>query len=505
VSRGSGLPSPRRRWSATSLRVRLIATVVALAAGGLAVAGVATTASLHHYLLVRVDDQLRDAAGPIAHFGGPQGGSPSPDRFAQGPGRGTGGRSLPGQFYIQQFNAAGTPTLTRSAPLAAPSPPKLPTLTIAQARARAGAPFTVSSTSGSSQWRVITQVLTDGSGSIAVATSLSDLNHTVMHLVLIETLIGVVVLVLIGSAGWLLIRRSLRPLVTVEHTAAAIAAGDLSQRVPEGSQRTEVGRLSRALNGMLAQIEGAFAHERRSEQQARASEQRMRRFVADASHELRTPLTSIRGFAELYRMQGKTPPEDLRRMMRRIEAEATRMGLLVEDLLVLARLDQQRPLEQTTVDLLAIAHDAVHDARVLAPDRAIDLTVDGSLAPIVTGDEARLRQVVHNLMSNALTHTPDGSAITVALSTDGAAEQAVLAVSDRGPGIEGSDTDRVFERFYRADTSRSRQAGGNGLGLSIVAGLVAAHGGSVIVRDRDGGGSTFLVSLPLQIDRSILQ
>jgi two-component system OmpR family sensor kinase len=500
VSRGSGGPQSRRRLtSGTSLRVKLVATVVALAAGGLAVAGVATTASLHHYLLVRVDDQLRDAAtGPIAHFAGAPGGSPSAGRFGQEPGRGAGGRSLPGQFYIQQFNAAGTPTLTRSAPLAAPSPPKLPTLTIAQARQRAGTPFTVASASGSSQWRVVTQVLADGSGSVAVATSLSDLNHTVMHLVLIETLIGVVVLVLIGSAGWLLIRRSLRPLVTVEHTAAAIAAGDLSQRVPDGSQRTEVGRLSRALNGMLAQIEDAFAHERRSEQQARASEQRMRRFVADASHELRTPLTSIRGFAELYRMQGTTPPEDPSRMMQRIETEATRMGLLVEDLLVLARLDQQRPLEQTTVDILAIAHDAVHDARLLAPDRAIDLTVDGALAPIVTGDEARLRQVVHNLMSNALTHTPGGSPITVAVSTDGAAEQAVLAVSDRGSGIDGSDTQRVFERFYRADTSRSRQAGGNGLGLSIVAGLVAAHGGSVAVADRDGGGATFVMSLPLR-------
>jgi two-component system OmpR family sensor kinase len=181
------------------------------------------------------------------------------------------------------------------------------------------------------------------------------------------------------------------------------------------------------------------------------------------------------------------------------------MGVLVEDLLVLARLDQQRPLEQTTVDILAIAHDAVHDARLLAPDRAIDLTVDGSLAPLVTGDEARLRQVVHNLMSNALVHTPGGSPITVAVSTDGAAEQAVLAVSDRGSGIDDADTDRVFERFYRADTSRSRQAGGNGLGLSIVAGLVAAHGGSVAVADREGGGATFAMSLPLQIDRSILQ
>jgi two-component system, OmpR family, sensor kinase len=341
-------------------------------------------------------------------------------------------------------------------------------------------------------------VLPDGSGSVAVATSLSDLNHTVTHLVMIETLIGVVVLLLIGSGGGLLIRRSLHPLTAVEHTAAAIAAGDLSQRVPNASDRTEVGRLSRALNGMLAQIEGAFAHERHSEQQARASEQRMRRFVADASHELRTPLTSILGFAELYRMKGAVPPEDLSRTMRRIEDEATRMGLLVEDLLLLARLDQQRPLEQAPVDLLPLARDAVHDATVLAPDREIDLEVDGPAAPTVIGDEARLRQVVHNLVCNALTHTPAGSPVTVRVSTDGEADQVDVEVSDRGPGLDDADTERVFERFFRADASRSRQAGGSGLGLSIVAGLVAAHGGSVTAANRDGGGARFVMSLPLR-------
>jgi two-component system OmpR family sensor kinase len=510
MTRGSGLVGAVRRRRiglAVSLRVKLVATVVALAAAGLAVAGVATTASLHGYLLGRVDNQLRSAAEPIADFGGQRGGTPAspssgtpatPNQDGFGPGPHDGGRALPGQFYVQQFNAAGSPTLTRSAPLAAASPPALPRLTLAQARARSDVPFTVSSTSGSSSWRVVTHVLPDGSGSVAVATSLSDLNHTVTHLVMIETLIGVVVLLLIGSGGWLLIRRSLRPLVAVEHTAAAIAAGDLSQRVPNGSDRTEVGRLSHALNGMLAQIEDAFAHERRSEQQARASEQRMRRFVADASHELRTPLTSIRGFAELYRMDGAVPAEDLPRTMRRIEDEATRMGLLVEDLLLLARLDQQRPLEQAPVDLLPLARDAVHDANVLAPDRTIDLQIDGAAEPTVTGDEARLRQVVHNLVSNALTHTPAGTPVTVRVSTDGQAEQVAVEVSDRGPGLDAGDTDRVFERFYRADSSRSRQAGGNGLGLSIVAGLVAAHGGSVNATNRDGGGARFVMSLPLR-------
>jgi two-component system OmpR family sensor kinase len=223
----------------------------------------------------------------------------------------------------------------------------------------------------------------------------------------------------------------------------------------------------------------------------------MRQVVADASHELRTPLTSIRGFAELYRMSG-APREDLPRMMERIEDEATRMGLLVEDLLLLARLDQQRPLEHGPVDLLALARDAVHDAALLAPDRTIDLQVDARVAAVVTGDEARLRQVVHNLVSNALTHTPAATPVTVRVSTDAASERVVLEVSDRGPGIEDSDAHRVFERFYRADTSRSRQAGGNGLGLSIVAGLVAAHDGSVDVVNRDGGGATFVMSLPVR-------
>jgi two-component system, OmpR family, sensor kinase len=502
MTRGRGLGRARRIGAATSLRVKLVATVVALAAAGLAVAGVATTASLHGYLLGRVDDQLRLAAGPIADFGGQHGGSKASPASADlgrfGPGPHDGTRSLPGQFYVQQFNAAGSPTLTQSTPLAAAAPPALSRLTLAQARATSDAPFTVSSTSGSSSWRVVTHVLPDGSGSVAVATSLSDLNHTVTHLVMIETLIGVVVLLLIGSGGGLLIRRSLHPLTAVEHTAAAIAAGDLSQRVPNASDRTEVGRLSRALNGMLAQIEGAFAHERHSEQQARASEQRMRRFVADASHELRTPLTSILGFAELYRMKGAVPPEDLSRTMRRIEDEATRMGLLVEDLLLLARLDQQRPLEQAPVDLLPLARDAVHDATVLAPDREIDLEVDGPAAPTVIGDEARLRQVVHNLVCNALTHTPAGSPVTVRVSTDGEADQVDVEVSDRGPGLDDADTERVFERFFRADASRSRQAGGSGLGLSIVAGLVAAHGGSVTAANRDGGGARFVMSLPLR-------
>jgi two-component system OmpR family sensor kinase len=224
----------------------------------------------------------------------------------------------------------------------------------------------------------------------------------------------------------------------------------------------------------------------------------MRQFVADASHELRTPLTSIRGFAELYRMGATTEEMDLAHLMNRIETEAARMGIMVEDLLLLARLDQQRPLENEPVDLLVVATDVVNDARVVATDRAITLTMAAAEAPIVRGDESRLRQVMHNLMTNALTHTPAHTPIDVSLhTTTGATPTAVVEVGDRGPGMTAEQQTRIFERFYRVDTSRSRGAGGTGLGLSIVAGLVEAHHGSVAVAARDGGGAVFTVTLPL--------
>ncbi|WP_264990629.1 sensor histidine kinase, partial [Mycobacterium kiyosense] len=272
----------------------------------------------------------------------------------------------------------------------------------------------------------------------------------------------------------------------------AIAGGQLDRRVTERDPRTEVGRLSSALNGMLAQIQEALAASEASAETARTSEERMRRFITDASHELRTPLTTIRGFAELYR-QGAA--SDVSMLLSRIESEASRMGLLVEDLLLLARLDVQRPLESHRVDLLALASDAVHDGRAMGPRRNITMEVlDGPGTPEVLGDEPRLRQVLSNLVANAIQHTPDTADITVRVGTQG--DDAVLEVADQGPGMSQQDADRIFERFYRTDSSRARASGGTGLGLSIVDSLVKAHGGRVTVTTAPGQGCCFRVALP---------
>jgi two-component system OmpR family sensor kinase len=362
----------------------------------------------------------------------------------------------------------------------------------------------IGSVSDDTRWRMTTVTQYDRSGAyvIDVAIPLDEVDHTVAQLRRYVLLVGLGVSLAVAMAGWLAIRRAFIPLTQVEETAEAIASGDLSRRVPEYPDTTEVGRLTAALNGMLNQIERAF--------RARAaSEARTRRFAADASHELRTPLASIRGFAELYR-QGAVPADDVSRTMHRIEDEATRMGGLVEDLLLLARLDEQRPGRNEPVDLLVLAGDAVHDARGLAPTRNVRLLGPGDAldpAPVVvTGDEDRLRQVVANLVANAIRHTPADTPIEIAVGpwdrTGGSSPPAaVLEVRDHGPGLPPEESQRVFERFYRVDSSRSRvHGGGSGLGLSIVAAVVAAHGGTVAVLPTPGGGATFRIVFPIGTD-----
>ena len=400
----------------------------------------------------------------------------------------------------------------------------------------------VGSLSGSDNWQVVAQQIPvvstnffgqsqKSNATLIIGVDLGDINGTISQLAGIDLIVSVIIVVGLAVVGVAIVRASLRPLSDIEKTARAIAAGDLSRRVPDQDPATEVGQLGRSLNSMLAQIETSFDARTRSEAAARRSEERMRQFVADASHELRTPLTAMRGYAEYYRQLGgmqddaqhAEPPEspgsatgsgpahdalgsngrltraDMDRIMQRVEQESARMGVLVEDMLLLARLDQQRPIEHRPVDLLTLAADAVQDARIIAPDRDITLDVGSGAAFLVLGDEVRLRQVIGNLMNNALTHTPDGTPVTVRVLA-GPREpvpSVVLEVADQGPGLPQDQAEHVFERFYRADQARTRTAGGTGLGLAIVAALVAAHDGTVALKTAPGQGATFRITLPL--------
>ncbi|MCV7437823.1 sensor histidine kinase [Mycobacterium seoulense] len=456
------------------LRVGLVAATLVLVACGLAASGIAVTSILRHSLVSRIDQTLLDAS---------RGWAQAPRRQSPPPYEGPDPARPPSKFYVRGIGSDGTAFTAindrNSEPALPPNNDVGPN------------PTTLPSVNGSGiLWRAVS--VRGPHGLTTVAIDLSDVQHTVSSLVWLQIGIGVAVLVVVGIAGFAVVQRSLRPLSEVEQTAAAIAAGQLDRRVPERDPRTEVGRLSLALNGMLAQIQQALASSESSAEKARGSEERMRRFITDASHELRTPLTTIRGFAELYR-QGAA--RDVAMLLSRIESEASRMGFLVDDLLLLARLDVQRPLEHNRVDLLALASDAVHDAQAMDPKRKIAMEVlDGPGTPEVLGDEPRIRQVLSNLVANALQHTPENADVTVRVGTCG--DDAVLEVADEGPGMTEQDASRVFERFYRTDSSRARTSGGTGLGLSIVDSLVRAHGGAVTVTTAPGEGCCFRVTLP---------
>ncbi|MGY1917056.1 sensor histidine kinase [Blastococcus sp. SYSU DS0973] len=466
------------------LRVTLVALMVALLSVALLATGFTTASLLRDYLRDQRDAELRAVVENNLR----------PELVSACL---RSGRPQPNTFYV----ACLTPDSDEPVVIGEPRGPgrdALPDLGVqAIERLREdGRPVTV--WVDGAQWRMASGQL-PGGYTLVVGDDLEGVERAISRLIRIELVVGLALLVLLGATGYVLVRNSLRPLADVERTAAAIAAGDLSRRVPDGDERTEVGRLSTALNGMLARIESAFRAQQASEEQARGSEHRMRRFVADASHELRTPLTSIRGFAELYRQGAVRSEEDVARLMQRIEAEGGRMGLLVEDLLLLARMDQQRPLAMAPVDLAAVAGDAVHDARAVQPDRPISLHLDESLTdvPVVLGDESRLRQVVGNLVTNALTHTPPGTRVQVSVAQDPAdADTLLLRVADDGPGMAADDAARAFERFYRADASRTRAAGGTGLGLAIVSSLAAAHGGSASLATAPGAGLAVTVRLP---------
>jgi two-component system, OmpR family, sensor kinase len=585
----------------TPLRVKMVTAVLALVAIALVAISFVGIAFLKDYLLNGADAQLQELYQNLPHLqNGHNAATVSPEPWLY--------EALLPNEGLQRFGGylppgvSGPAISTDASWLSASTPTSV----------------TVPAQSGSELWRVVAypgQTFYTGPGqqqvgTLIVGVDVTSIYNTIGNLIRIDVIVSVIVLIALFIVGIAVVRASLRPLTDIEKTAGAIAAGDLTRRVPDLDPRTEVGRLGQSLNTMLSQIETAFDARAESELAARRSEERMRQFVADASHELRTPLTAIRGFAEYYRQRGGAaaisgaagslppgsdadravadaggavadaggavadagagaadaggavadagagaadagttvsprhgsnaepaeragsgplPRADLDRIMQRVEQESSRMGGLVEDMLLLARLDQQRPLELRTVDMLTLAADAVHDARVVAPDRSINLTVGSGAALLVLGDEARLRQVVGNLINNAISHTPEGSAIEVRVrlgSLDewrpaaAAARRAaanregqgafaaaspnlqpfpamVFEIADQGPGLTQAQAEHVFERFYRADQARTRQSGGAGLGLAIVAALVAAHGGNVWVESPPGGGAIFRIAIPL--------
>jgi two-component system OmpR family sensor kinase len=346
--------------------------------------------------------------------------------------------------------------------------------------------FTTGSTEGSGKWRVLVTSDPGGDGStVVVAVPLSGVTSALNSLVLTEVAVSIALLILLSTGSWLILRRGLHPLEQMATTAGEITAGDLSQRVSPSGGATEVGQLGLALNTMLDDIEDAF-HERD------VTEQRLRQFLADASHELRTPITSIQGFAELFRVGADHAQVDLPTILRRIEEESARMRLLVEDLLLLARLDETREVEAEPVDLAVLAADACSDA--VAADRDRPVTLDAPEPVVVRGVEAHLRQALANLVSNALSHTPAGTALEVQARRT--ADGAEVTVRDHGPGLDPATLDHVFDRFWQADTARA--GSGSGLGLSIVAGIAAEHGGTATATNAPGGGAAFTLRLPLQ-------
>jgi len=456
--------------------VRLVALLVLLLLVALTLTSIATSAVMRRQLMDSTDSDLRAAAIPTAA-----------QVLTQLLGHHDQG--IPTNYAVRFMPTDGSAPLAVN-PTGERLHPNIPNLALNDARVLNGTLFTVGSTDGDMRWRVVPGALRNGSATFAVAVPLGGVDTTVQAMLSFAIVIGLAVIASCALLGWYGVRRVFRPLTQIEDTAAAIAAGDLTRRIPEPTAGDEVASLSRSLNAMLAQIEASFAVRE-------ASEEGMRQFVADASHELRTPLAAVRGYAELFRQGAVTGPEDVAATMRRIEDESIRMGGLVDDLLLLTRLDGARPLQRVPVDLTVLAADATQDARALAPTRQVRLlALTGVLEPtIIEGDEARLRQVVTNLVGNAVNHTPAGTNIEIAVG--GGAGRARLEVRDHGGGVDPVKARRVFERFYRADPSRGRgNGGGNGLGLAIVAAIVGAHDGQVGVAATPGGGATFVVDLP---------
>ncbi|WP_100448358.1 sensor histidine kinase [Glycomyces xiaoerkulensis] len=486
------------RWERVPLRVRLTAAVLALVAGSLLIISVSTILALHSTFLGTIDQELKDkfetlGLDEVAALSDSEGSSQLGIR--------------PNQYIFSMLNY---PDRRHDLPQ---SQTDAPNFTLADIEAHPEDAFTALAADGSVRWRVYAvsgehlrqtiqenQEGLDPAQQIDSAPSFSDyyalsynLKHfdrTVAGLVWVDVLIGVGVLAGLAALGFGLVRASLAPLRQIENTAAMIAAGNYSQRVPPRDPETEVGRVSMAINSMLGKIESSIRAREYSEGRAHDSERRMREFIADASHELRTPLTNVRGYSELVRANPGMPENERQHYIGQIEEAAKRMGLLVGDLLHLARLDQERPVETEPVDLALLGHEAVSSHSVVAEDYRFEFESVPGAPTVVVADRARMRQVIDNLLSNAVRHTPPGTTVTVAVAAED--DEVVLRVADDGPGMESEVADRVFERFFRSDGVTHP---GSGLGLAIVAAIVRSHGGSVSVRSEPGGGTEFTVRL----------
>ncbi len=469
-----------------SLRARLLAAVLALTACGLLLVGGITYVEQRSFQYDRIDQELKAAVVPVSGElertagGASYGGHEGPDQ-GHGPGGGP-NFGIPAGTYGEKRDAGGAVIVGK--PFAVngtvTAKPDLP------ARLTTGHFITVNGQKGvDTRYRVLASADPVDGTTTVVAIPLRATDEALQRLLVVEALVIAAVLIVLGLVSWVVVRVGLLPLDRMGHTAGAIAGGDLSHRVESTDPRTEVGRLGISLNAMLDRLEWAFG-------EREASEDRLRRFIADASHELRTPLASIRGYAELFRMGAARDPADVEKAMGRIEDEAARMGVLVEDLLTLARLDEVPDTPHAELDLAALVRDAVDDGRASAPDRAIGIEVDGPA--LVRGDRDQLRQVLGNLLRNAFVHTPGGTPVEVSLAhVDG---EVRLEVRDHGPGLPTSDAEALFERFWRSEGGRERGRGGAGLGLAIVAAIVDAHDGDVRAGNAPGGGASFVVTLP---------
>lgn len=476
VPRG-GRDGPLPRLQAMPLRWRLLAVTLGLIAVALAVTSIVVGALLRVYLVNQTEQELKVYAASLSSIDPAE----LPEARTQ----------LPTGFTTRVIDLRTGKSSSLAEAVTEPDQAEIPNLRATDPQVTERTPFRIGSSDGDAEWLALAQLNAPRNEIYVLALPLNPLDRTVNQFQLYAAAIGAITLIVTATLGWYLIRRTFRPLTRIEDTAAQIAVGDLTQRIDVPDTDDEVASLSRSLNVMLARIEQSFAVRE-------ANEAKMRRFIADASHELRTPLAAVGGYAELYR-QGALPTSDaVTGAMSRIESEAHRMSGLVEDLLTLARLDGERPLELQTVDLAVLAADAAQDARTIAPDRHIVATgIHGPIEPTeLQADEQQLRQVVTNLVTNARVHTPAGTPIEILVGRIDA-QRVALHVRDHGHGIPKAERADVFERFYRADRSRSRgQGGGNGLGLAIVHAIVDAHGGSVRVQETPGGGATFVVELP---------